>query len=170
MLTRVFMAIVFVCSISSFVYAGQMGTYAFPQKGQSPEQQTQDEGGCAQWATGQTGLNPAVLQYQQQEVQADLQTASQQANKPQMGRRLGRAALTGAAMGSMDKEMKDGAGKGAAMMATMGASKAMGEKQEQKAQAPLNAANSKAAKVEADTQTYVRAYSACMEGKGYSIR
>jgi hypothetical protein len=170
MLRRVLMSVVFMLCAGSLVYAGGMGTYAFPQKGQTPDQQNQDESGCAQWAADQTGINPAVLEYRQQEAQADLQKASAEASKPQLGRKLGRAALTGAALGEMDQHMDSGAGKGAAMGATLAASKMLGQKQEQKKQAPLNEANAQAGQVQAETEQYVRAYSACMEGKGYSIR
>jgi len=170
MLRQLLLSMMFVLCAGVFAYAGGMGTYAFPQKGQTPEMQAQDESGCAQWAADQTGINPAVLQYRQQEAQADLQKASQEASKPKVVRKLGRAALTGAALGSMNESMDDGAGKGAAMAATVGVSKMIGQKQEQKAQAPLNEANANAAQVQAETQEYVRAYSACMEGKGYSIR
>jgi hypothetical protein len=170
MLRQMSLSMVFMLCACSVAYAGGMGTYAFPQKGQTAEQQKQDETGCAQWATDQTGLNPAVLEYQQQEVQAEVQKASQTASNPQTGRRLGRAALTGAALGAMNDGMDSGAGKGAAMAATVGVSKMRGEKVEQQKQAPLKEANAKSGKVQADTQTYVRAYSACMEGKGYSIR
>lgn len=156
--------------MTGFAYAGGMGTYAFPQKGQTAEIQAQDEASCTQWATNQTGLNPAVLQYQQQEAQAELQKATQEANKPRLGRKLGRAALTGAAVGSMNEHMDSGAGKGAAIGATLAASKMLGNRAENNAQAPLNEANTKAQNVQEASKEYVRAYSACMEGKGYSIR
>ena len=169
MLVSLLMSVVFVLCAGSFAYAG-MGTYAFPQKGQTPEMQQQDEQGCAQWASDQTGINPAVLQYKQQEAQADLQKGAEEANKPRVVRKLGRVALTGAAVGSMNENMNSGAGKGAAMAATVGASRMLGQRADQKAQAPLNEANAKAGQVQAETEQYVRAYSACMEGKGYSIR
>jgi hypothetical protein len=158
------------CAIGGYAFASDMGTYAFPQKGQTPEQQKTDETSCAQWATDKTGLNPAVLQYQQQEVQAAQQKASAEANNPRTGRKLGRAAATGAALGAMNIGMDVGAGKGAAMATTLAVSKRRGEKVEEQAQAPLKEANAKSQKVQADAQEYTRAYCACMEGKGYSIR
>jgi hypothetical protein len=162
-------AAVLVLAMSQYSYA-QSGTYAFPQKGQTPDQQKQDEGSCAQWAKGQTGIDPAVLQYRQQEAAADQQQASQAASNPQTGRKLGRAAVTGAAMGQMNKNMDDGAGKGAAMGVTLAASKARGAKVEADKQAPVNAANAQSAGVQADSEKFTKAYCACMEGKGYSIR
>jgi hypothetical protein len=34
--------------------------YAYPQKGQSPEQVTADQSQCGSWATQQTGYNPTA--------------------------------------------------------------------------------------------------------------
>ena len=151
-------------------YASDLGAYAFPQKGQTQEQQAQDESGCAQWAKGQTGLDPAVLQYQQQQAMATQQQAAQQASNPRVARKLGRAALTGAALGGINNNMDDGAGKGATMGVTLGASRALAQRQDNKVQSTVNGANAQSQQAQADTQTYVRAYCACMEGKGYSIR
>jgi hypothetical protein len=44
--------------------AATMNVYAFPQKGQAPEQQSQDEAACYQWATQNTGTDPFELQKQ----------------------------------------------------------------------------------------------------------
>lgn len=162
-------AAVLVLAMNQYSYA-QSGTYAFPQKGQTPDQQKQDEGSCAQWAKGQTGIDPAVLQYRQQEAASDQQQAEQAASNPGTGRKLVRAAATGAAVGQMNKNMDDGAGKGAAIGATLAVSKARGDKVEQQKQAPLNAANAQSQSVQADGEKFKKAYCACMEGKGYSIR
>ena len=170
MLRRSLMLIILMGCAGSFVYAGEVGTYAFPQKGQTQEKQKQDESGCAQWAKDQTGLNPAVLQYQQQQAMASQQQAAQEASNPRVARRLGRAALTGAALGGINNNMDDGAGKGAVMGVTLAASRARAQNKEQQAQSTVNAADAQAQNVQADTQQYVRAYCACMEGKGYSIR
>ncbi len=153
-------------------YAGDFGTFAFPQKGQTAEQQKTDETFCSQWSTQQTGINPAVLKYQQEEVQAVQQQASAtvQASQPSAGRRVVKTAARGAALGGIANSMDDGAGKGAALGATVGLMKAKDAKQEQQVAGVVDNANAKTQKVQADTQTYLKAYSACMEGKGYSIR
>ena len=164
--------VIAVCAVSigGYAYAADMGVYAFPQKGQTQEQQTQDESKCTQWAQQKTGLNPAVLQYKQQEAMAKQQQVTQEANKPEVGRNLGRAALTGAALGGINQGMDDGAGKGAVMGLTVGASKARANSIEQKKQGAVNAAQAQSQSVQAETETYLRAYCACMEGQGYSVR
>ncbi len=158
--------------MSVCAYAANLGTYAFPQKGQTPEQQKTDENACAQWASDQTNLNPAVLEYQQEEANKMQQEASatQQANEPGVGRRIGKTALRGAALGAINKSMDDGAGKGAAMGAAVGLAKAKDAKQSQAVEGTVKGANAKLEKVQTDVQKYIRAYSACMEGKGYSIK
>jgi len=167
-----FVLAIVVCSMTMEAYAGEFGTYAFPQKGQTPEQQKADEGTCAQWSADQTGLNPAVLKYQQEEANAGQQkaAATQQASQPTMGRTIAKTAVRGAALGGINNSMDDGAGKGAAMGAAVGLAKSRDAKQQQQVAGAVNGANAKSQKVQADTQTYLRAYSACMEGKGYSIR
>ena len=35
-------------------------TFVYPQKGQTPQKQAQDQGECQQWATQQTGVNPGM--------------------------------------------------------------------------------------------------------------
>jgi len=155
--------------MATTVYAAGIDTYAFPQKGQTADQQKQDEGFCTQWAQEQTGINPAVLQYQQQEA-ATSQQQAQQASTSRVGRPLLRTAATGAALGGINNNMDDGAGKGAVEGVALAASRARAQSLEQKSQGVVDAANAKAQNVQADSQKYVRAYGACMEGKGYSIR
>ena len=153
-----------------FASAAHFGAYAFPQNGQSPQQQTQDESFCGQWASNQTGLNPAVLQYRQQEAMESQRAAYAQANKPTPVRKLGRAALTGTAVGAMHGNMDAGAGRGAAVTTTVAASRGLGQMAEKKKQARLDQSSAAVDSVEAETSQYLRAYGACMEGKGYSIR
>ena len=150
-------------------HAAGLETYAFPQKGQTVEQQKQDEGYCTTWAKDQTGLDPAFIQYKKQEALAEQQTA-QEAGQPRRGRNLLRTAATGAALGGINNSMDDGAGKGATMGAAVAVSRNRAQAQEQAAQGAVNSANAQAQNVEEDSQKYLRAYGACMEGKGYSIR
>ncbi len=150
-------------------HAGQMGAYAFPRNGQSQEQQIQDEGYCSQWSSQQTGLNPALLQYKQEQAMEAQRQAYANANRPTPVRRLGRAALTGTAVGAMNKNMDAGAGRGALMGTTLVASKGMGDLAERKKQMALDQSAAAGQSVEAETSNYLRAYSACMEAKGYSI-
>jgi hypothetical protein len=164
-----FVALIVFCGITVNVYAAGIETYAFPQKGQTAEQQKQDEGYCATWAKDKTGLDPALLQSKEQEAAAQ-QQAAQQSAAPNKGRNLLRTAATGAALGGINNSMDDGAGKGAVAGVAVAASRNRAQSQEQAAQGAVNSANAQAQNVQADSQKYLKAYSACMEGKGYSIR
>lgn len=165
--------ILFGVTVFSFLpqsYAGQMGAYAFPRNGQTPQQQSQDESYCSQWASQQTGLNPALLQYKQEQAMEAQRQSYAKANQPTPVRKLGRAALTGTAVGAMHGNMDAGAGRGALMGTTLMASRGMAEMNEKKKQMALDQSAVAAQSVEAETSSYLRAYGACMEGKGYSIR
>jgi len=155
--------------MATTVYAAGIDTYAFPQKGQTAEQQQQDEGFCVQWAQDQTGIDLAVLKYKQQEA-AEEQQKAQEASASRAGRPLLRTAATGAALGGISNNMDDGAGKGAVAGVTLAASRARTHSLEQKRQGVVDTANAKEQNVQADSEKYTKAYSACMEGKGYSIR
>jgi len=159
-----------ILATSSPAQAAQFGAYAFPRNEQTPQQQAQDEGFCSQWASQQTGLNPALLQYKQEQAMEAQKQAYMQANRPTPIRKVGRGALTGLALGAMNDGMDSGGGKGAAMGATLMASRGLGDMAERKNQMALEQAANSNQSVQAETASYLRAYGACMEGKGYSIR
>ncbi len=161
---------IFLLSANSNVWAAQLGVYAFPRNGQPQEQQVQDEAYCSQWASQQTGLNPALLQYKQEQAMEAQRQAYMNANRPTPVRRMGRAALTGTAVGAMNKNMDAGAGRGAAVGATLMASKGLGNMADRQKQMALDKSAHFANSVEAETSSFLRAFGACMEGKGYSIR
>ena len=39
-------------------FSTSIGVVVFPAKGQTPQQQSQDEGECYAWSKGQTGVDP----------------------------------------------------------------------------------------------------------------
>lgn len=161
---------VMVLALAPISRAGQMGAYAFPRNGQTFEQQSQDEAYCGQWASNQTGLNPQLLQYKQQQAMEAQRQAYANANRPTPVRRVGRAALTGTAIGAMNSNMDAGAGRGAAVGATLMASRGLGDMAERKKQMALDQSAAFGQSVQSESENYLRAYGACMEGKGYSIR
>jgi hypothetical protein len=129
----------------------------YPAKGQSKEQQSKDRYECHGWAVQETGFDPTVPQ-----------PAQAQAPPPQGGQVL-RGAAGGAAIGAVGGAIAGDAGTGAAIGAASGAliggmRKRSQERtyQEQQAQAQA-AANQRYAE-------YERALTACMTGRGYSVR
>jgi hypothetical protein len=128
----------------------------YPSKGQSPQQQNQDEGQCAGWARQSTGIDPAMAS-----------SPAPQQTGPAVGggQRLGgaaRGAAGGAAIGAIAGDAGKGAGVGAVVGTMAGGRRA---RQQQAAQ------NQQAQAQQQDLQqTYYRAYGACLEGRGYTIK
>jgi hypothetical protein len=128
----------------------------YPAKGQSAQQQQRDEGECHVWAKQNTGVDPAVV-------------AQQPAPAPSSsvggGERVGgaaRGALGGLAIGAIAGD----AGKGAAIGAVAGTMAGGHRARRNAAARDQAAANQKQSQID----TYYRAYAACLEGRGYTIK
>jgi hypothetical protein len=116
--------------------------FVYPSKGQTKEQQEQDEFSCYKWAKEQTGFDPN-------------QPMQQAAAPPPQG-----GAVGGAIGGD--------AGKGAAIGAGVGA--AGGAMRRRHAAEQQAAAQEKAKQAyNADVGGYKRAFGACMTGRGYTV-
>ena len=138
--------------------SNKVGLYVFPAKDQSATQQAEDESYCYKWGVQQSGvdpLNPPQVQAQQVDTGPDGAAVGGAA----------RGALAGVAIGAIAGD----AGKGAAIGAVAGglggrrASK-VGRSQQQQAN------NQAASQTEADMMnSFKKAYSACLQGKGYTV-
>jgi hypothetical protein len=139
--------------------AKSLGLYVFPANNQSQATQDADEMACYKWAINQTGydpLNPPVVQGATVDRSPD-------------GRAIGGAAR-GAAGGAAIGAIAGDAGKGAAIGALVGGvrgrrSKVVGDEMQQQANDQAAAAQSQELK-----NDYNKAFSACMEGKGYTVK
>ena len=129
----------------------------YPAKGQSAQQQSQDEGQCYAWAKQSTGIDPAVV--------ASSPPPQQTGPAVGGGQRVGGAAR-GAAGGAAVGAIAGDAGKGAAAGAVVG-TMAGGRRARQQQAAQQQQAH---AQQQGAIQTYDRAYGACMEGRGYTIK
>ena len=131
----------------------------YPSKGQSVEKMEKDKAACQAWAKKETGVDPLALAEQ---------SAAQPAPTGPQGERVrgaARGALTGAAIGAIAGD----AGKGAAIGATAG-TVAGGARQRGKASAQQQAQQQKQAASKESLEKFKRAYSACLEGKGYTVK
>jgi len=130
--------------------------FVFPKSGQTKEQQEQDEFTCYKWAKEQTGFDP-----NKPVEQAGAPAA------PKGGAVSG--AAKGAAVGAVGGAIGGDAGKGAAVGAGVGA--AAGAHKKRKGEKQQAAAQQQAAQQqEASVGNYQRAFGACMEGKGYTVK
>ena len=132
------------------------GLYVFPAKQQTKETQSKDEYDCYQWAKGSTGTDPLTPE---QAAQA----------QPQKQGGAVKGAAKGAAVGAAVGAIAGDPGKGAAIGAASGGiggrarqKQANAAAQQQQAQAQQTAANSKT--------EFNKAFGACLEGKGYTVK
>jgi hypothetical protein len=135
------------------------GLFVYPAKGQNQNQQKKDEYECYVWAIDQSGIDP-------------LNTPKTEAPPAQTGPTGGavKGAAKGAAAGAAIGAIAGDAGKGAAIGATAGAMR--GRQQGKQAQAQANQqAQSQATATDAQMkETFKKALSVCLEGKGYTIK
>ena len=119
--------------------------YVYPGKGQSPEQQAKDSAECQTWARSQTGTS------------AGAPPPSGGAGQHTRGAVGGaaRGAGVGAAVGAIGGDAGKGAAAGAVVGGVAGRRRAK-QAGEQQAAAAANAVD--------------RAFAACMEGRGYTVR
>lgn len=145
-------------SIGSMV-TKKVGMYVFPAKGQSDAQLDADETACYKWAVEQSGvdpLNPVVAQGAPVEKGPD-------------GAAVGGAAkgaLVGLAIGSISGNAGAGAAYGAIGGGIRGRHRGNQAKQQQQ-----QANNQAASQMNAETEnSFKKAYSVCLEGKGYTVK
>lgn len=122
---------------------------AYPAKGQDPQQQGTDDTQCLAWAKQDTGVDPAAV------------AATPPPPTGPRGERLVGAAR-GAAAGVVIGDSSQSARTGATVGALAGGHQARKNKAAQAQQA-------QASKTQA-MDTYYRAYGACMQGRGYTVK
>lgn len=148
--------------------------YIFPAKDQTPEQQQKDEKACGTWATDESGFDPAKPPAPPPPPQPGQVQQPQQAS-------AGRTAVKGAAAGYIIGDLaNDEGGEGAAIGAAVGVASARrknkGAQQaaqsqqqgiDQQYQQQLNQYN---ANLKADQEEFLKARTACLEAKGYTVK
>jgi hypothetical protein len=137
--------------------------YIYPNQGQSPQQEQSDKGQCYSWAVQQSGFDPANPQV------GMAPPPGMQA--PQGG--MFRGAAGGAAMGAIGGAIGGDAGEGAAIGAGVGAlfgglRRARERREEEQMQQSY--ATQQQSAMSQGRSNYERAFSACMAGRGYTVR
>ena len=140
----------------------------YPAKNQSKERMEKDKFECYSWAKGQTGFDPMAM------PQATTPRPAQQQKSVAGGAvkgGVGGAAL-GAGIGAIAGG-SSGAGKGAGIGAlaggTLGGVRSHSQNQ-QAEQAQNQREQEQLAQYQQGRNNYNRAYSACLEGRGYTVR
>lgn len=135
----------------------------YPAKGQDAKTMDRDKHECYNWAKEQTGFDP---------MQPPQTTAA--APPPQSGgESVGRSVVRGAAIGGLAGSMGGEFGKGAAVGAGAGlVGGGIRNRRQADAQKQQQAASQQQAANQYQSQRdgYNRAFGACMEGRGYSVK
>jgi len=137
----------------------QLKLFVYPSKGQSQQKQKEDEFECYKWAVQQSGIDPLNL-------------PKVEAPPPQTGPTGGAVigAAKGAAAGAAIGAIAGDAGKGAAIGAVAGGLSGRRQGKQAQAQANQQAQQQAAAQEQAMKDTFKKAFSVCIEGKGYTIK
>jgi predicted lipid-binding transport protein (Tim44 family) len=143
------------------VFADDM--YVYPQKGQSNKQMEKDKYECYGWAKKKTGFDPMAA------PTATAPPPAQEAPKGGLLRGAGRGALGGLAIGAIAGDAGKGAAIGAASGAMIGGIR-RSEQVKQEDQAQQQWAQNKASQYAHNRSEYNRAYSACLGGRGYTVK
>ena len=131
--------------------------YVYPAKGQTPQQQQNDESACYTWAVQQSGFDPA-----KPPVPAPAAKPATTATGTAPG-----AGVRGAARGAVVGEIvSDDAGAGAAV----GAVAARGQSRRQNAAAAGQAQQQQQAATQQQQQAFAKARATCLEGRGYTVK
>lgn len=141
----------------------------YPAKGQSPEQMEKDKFECYSWAKGQTGFDPMQMPTASSAPpprQAQGSVAGSAVRGGVGGGLLGAGvgAIAGGSSGA-----KRGAGIGALTGGVLGGARTH-RQQQQDQRAQQQWANQQAQQYAQQRNAYNRAYGACLEGKGYTVK
>lgn len=128
----------------------------YPNKGQSKKQMEQDKFSCYQWAKEQTGFDP---------MQAPTATAPPPEKKGGVLKGAAGGALAGVAIGAIAGDAGKGAAIGAASGGVIG-----GVRKHRSEKAQDEWSQQQSAGYDQRRSEYNRAQSACMEGKGYTVK
>lgn len=158
----IWMAMLIVAICAGSVLAQEL--IVFPAQGQTQEQIDKDKYDCYNWSKGQTGFDP---------MQPQASQAPPTQTQGPTGERI-KGAARGAAIGAVVGEIADDdAGKGAAAGAaagTMAGGMKTRQGRRQQVQQQEQASQQQVAAHSELQNAYNRAFGACMEGKGYTVK
>lgn len=135
----------------------------YPAKGQSKQQQEKDQFECYSWAKGQSGFDPMAP------PTATAPPPAKEAPQGGVVHGAARGALVGVTVGAI----AGNAGKGAAIGAASGGLVGGMRRQDQRAREEQKQdqwAREQTLNYQQGRANYNRAYSACLEGRGYTVK
>lgn len=143
----------------------QLGMYVFPAKNQSSAQQATDEAACYNWAAAQTGVNPMGP--------APSADSAAKVEMAKMSSATQGAAVVGgakgAAAGTAIGAIAGNTGEGAAIGAVVGGLAGRRARKQAEQEAAVYGAQAAKAKGQQQDAEFVKAMTACLTAKGYSV-
>jgi hypothetical protein len=137
--------------------------YVYPRESQSHEQMEKDKYQCYTWAKGQTGFDPMET------PRATAPPPSAQAPTTSPLRGAARGATVGVIGGAIAGDAGKGAAIGAASGALIGGMRRRDQVRRQESE-QQQWAQQQASQYQHRRNEYDRAYAACLEGKGYTVK
>jgi hypothetical protein len=144
----------------------KLGIFVYSAKGQSKDQQAIDQKACYTWAGTQTGVDPATVSVNADSAAAAGKAASDAAAGPAALQGAARGAAGGAVVGAIAGDAGTGAGVGA----VVGAARGRKAKKQAGAQAEQQAVSQAEGQAAGQITTFKNAMTACLEGKGYTVK
>lgn len=142
--------------------------YFYPDQGQSPEQQDRDRYECNSWAVKQSGFDPSLPQFS---------TSRRIVSRPdpEPGRDTAAGTVVGAMVGAVASDphhTAEGAAIGAIAGAVIGAVSDQNRKEaaDRAESAAMEREQSRSDRLAGNINDYRRAMSACLSGRGYTVR
>ncbi len=137
----------------------RLGMYIFPSQGQDSVQQKKDLLSCYHWARSQSGVDPFhPPRVEAQEVKGGADGSAV--------RGAARGAAAGAAIGAITGDAGDGAAVGALSGALAGRRSRINRTRNQKKQSQQTASQQEQQLL----NNFKKAFAACLEGKGYTVK
>ena len=135
----------------------------YPAKGQSQDQLERDKFECYTWAKQQSGFDPMAM------PQATAPPPQQEAQKGGVGRGALRGGTVGVVVGAIGGDAKKGAAIGAASGGLIGGMRRRDQKRRQQT-AQKQWEQEQANAYMQGRNSYNRAFGACLEGRGYTVK
>jgi len=154
--------------LTAFLFFGTTSVWSqdlivYPAKGQSQDQMEKDKFECYTWSKGQTGFDPMQM------PQATAPPPQQEAQKGGVVRGGLRGGAVGLAAGAIAGDPGKGAAIGAASGGLIGGMRRRDQKRSQQA-AQTQWEQEQANAYMQGRNSYDRAYGACLEGRGYTVK
>jgi hypothetical protein len=134
----------------------------YPARNQGNEQMEKDKFNCDSWAKGQTNFDPTA-------TPAAPSQAPQKSVAGGAAKAAGRSAAVGAGVGAITGNTAKGAARGAMLGGIFGGLRSKSQNK-QAAAAQKQSEQAQAAQYQQARSSYDRAYGACLEGRGYTVK